>query len=289
MKAAELSYERPSSLDDALAIKSRWGASGQFLAGGQSLIPAVNMRLNDSACLIDLNRVESLRGIRQEDGRVVVGAMTRHAEIARSPLVREHLPLLVQASRFLAHSAIRNRGTLGGSVALFDPAAEWPAACLLLDAEIRTVSPAGRRAILASRFIHGLYKTDLEEGGLIESVAFPMQPANERSAVLEQARRQGDFASAAVMARGVGAGRSDPYLHLVFFAIADRPLRLGALERDLLPLALAGRAPEIESRIKDALATQALVADLYHGVPTKRHLAAVLARRAIAAVMTREP
>ena len=286
MKAAELSYECPSSLEEALEIKKRWGLSAQFLAGGQSLIPAVNMRLNSSECLIDLNRIASLRGIREEDGGIVIGAMTRHAEVAASPLVRRRLPALVEASRFLAHSAIRNRGTFGGSIALFDPAAEWPAACLLLDAQVHTVSPAGRRSIAAERFIQGLYKTDLDENGLIESVTIPFQEPAERSVVLEQSRRLGDFASAAVMARGVLDGISAPWLRMVFFALSDRPLRIESLEQELTLLAREGRLSEIESRVKDALSSRTLVADLYHSVPTKRHLAAVLARRAITALVT---
>ncbi len=135
--------------------------------------------------------------------------------VAASPIVRQRLPALVEAGRFLAHSAIRNRGTFGGSIALFDPAAEWPAACLLLDAQIHTVSPAGRRSIAADRFIQGLYKTDLDENGMIESVSIPFQEPAERSVVLEQSRRLGDFASAAVMARGVMTDTSAPTLRLV--------------------------------------------------------------------------
>jgi carbon-monoxide dehydrogenase medium subunit len=289
VKAAELSYERPSSIDEALAIKKHWGSSGQFLAGGQSLMPAVNMRLNSPDCLIDLNRIASLRGIREEEGRVVIGAMTRHAEVAASPIVRRRLPALVEASRHLAHSAIRNRGTFGGSVALFDPAAEWPAACLLLDAQIHTVSPAGRRSIAAERFIQGLYKTDLEENGLIESVSLPFQAPLEKSVALEQSRRLGDFASAAVMARGVLKDTSAPMLRLVFFAVSDRPLRLESLERELIPLAREESLAEIAPRVKEALATQSLVADLYHSVPAKRHLAAILAQRAIAALLASRP
>jgi carbon-monoxide dehydrogenase medium subunit len=286
VKAAELSYECPSSLEEALELKKHWKLSAQFLAGGQSLIPAINMRLNSSECLIDLNRIASLRGIREEDGCVVIGAMTRHAEVAASPIVRRRLPALVEASRFLAHSAIRNRGTFGGSIALFDPAAEWPAACSLLDARIHTVSPAGRRTIAAERFIQGLYKTDLDENGLIESVSIPFQEPVERSVVLEQSRRLGDFASAAVMARGVLNDTSAPALRLVFFAVSDRPLRIESLEEQLIPLAREGLLPEIESVVKEALTSRALVADLYHSVPTKRHLAAVLARRAIAMLLT---
>ena len=284
MKAAELSYECPKDLQEAIDIKNRWGSTGQFLAGGQSLLPAVNMRLNTSACLIDLNRIDALRGIRQTGERIVIGAMTRHAEIVASPLIRRHLPVLVQAGRFLAHAAIRNRGTLGGSLALFDPAAEWPAACLLLDADINTFSSAGRRTITAGRFIQGLFKTDLDEDGLIESVTIPIRSTTERSIVLEQARRLGDFASAAVMARGVLDGRGDPWLRLVLFAIADRPLRLEGLERDLVEHLREGRTDRIEAIVKEALAGERIVADLYHGAATKRHLIAVLTRRAVFAL-----
>ena len=184
MKACEFTLERPDSIRQALDCKARWGEAARFLAGGQSLLPAVNMRLSNSGCLIDLNAIDALRGIRMEGDTLVIGALARHAEVVGSPLVRTAAPVLVQAGRYLAHVAIRNRGTFGGSVALADPAAEWPAACLLLGASMRVTGLAGSRDVPAAAFFKGMYMTDLAEDELLESVSIPSQPAGEASLAL---------------------------------------------------------------------------------------------------------
>lgn len=286
MKAGEFSYERPSSIAEAIAIKQRWGAAGRFLAGGQSLMPAVNMRFNASECLIDLNRVESLRSIQLDAGRLVIGAMARHADVLESPLVRQHLPILLQAGRHLAHSAIRNRGTFGGSVALADPAAEWPAACLLLGAELRVIGDSGLKTYAAADFFQGLYATSLQENDLLESVAIPVQTPDERSAVIELARRHGDFAVAAVMARACVKAGAIEGLSMVFFGVSDRPLRIPALEAQVQSLANAGQLAAIEQAVRPSLASTHIVADLYHSQEAKRHLCAVLSHRVAAQLLS---
>ena len=286
MKAGEFSYERPSSIDEALSIKRRWGAAGRFLAGGQSLMPAINMRFNASECLIDLNRVEALRSIRLDGGHLVIGAMARHADVLESPLVRQHLPILLEAGRHLAHTAIRNRGTFGGSVALADPAAEWPAACLLLGAEMRVIGDAGPKTFTAADFFQGLYATGLEENDLLESVAIPIQGPDERRAVIELARRHGDFAVAAVMARArIKAGALEG-LSMVFFGVSDRPLRIAALERQVQDMANAGQLAGVEQAVQPLLAPANIVADLYHSAQAKRHLCAVLSQRVAAQLLS---
>jgi len=281
MKPSAFTYERPTNVEQALASKARWGASARFLAGGQSLMPAMNMRFNTSDCLIDLNGIEAMRGIREENNELIIGAMTRHAEVASSELVRRKAPLLVQASRHLAHAAIRNRGTFGGSVALADPAAEWPAACLLLDARIRMTGPGGAREVPAAAFFQGMYMTALEENDLLESVVVPAQAAQERSCVLELARRQGDFATAAVMARAHVQGKSISQLRLMFFAVGDTPIRDADLDLQVQDATNSGDLAGIGDRVKTALMAQELRADLYAGPDTKRHLCSVLARRAV--------
>lgn len=285
MKAGEFSYERPSSISEALAIKRRWGPAGRFLAGGQSLMPAINMRLNASECLIDLNRIDELRAIRLEAGHLVIGAMARHADVLESALIRQHAPLLLQAGRHLAHTAIRNRGTFGGSVALADPAAEWPAACLLLGAQMRVIGDGGAITYRAEEFFQGLYATRLGDNDLLESVAIPVQPPEERSAVIELARRQGDFAVAAVMARArIKSGALDG-LAMVFFGVSDRPLRIAALEAQAATMANAGQLAGIEQAVGAPLAAAHIVADLYHSAQAKRHLCAVLSHRAVAQLL----
>lgn len=281
MKACEFVFERPGTVQQALASKARWGGSARFLAGGQSLMPAINMRLNQPDCLIDLNGIEALRGIRLDGGHLVIGAQARHSEVAASPLVHRAAPLLAQAGKYLAHVAIRNRGTFGGSLALADPAAEWPAACLLLDAVMRVASPGGSRDVPAVRFFQGLYTTDLGEDDLLESVLIPAQHEDERSCVLESARRQGDFATAAVMVRARVQGGRLSALRMVFFAVCDTPLRDSALDQAVEAEVNRGGRAEVTGLVKAALAAHELRGDLYTAADTKRHLCGVLARRAV--------
>lgn len=281
MKSSEFVFERPGTVQQALALKSSWGGSARFLAGGQSLMPAINMRLNQSACLIDLNGIDALRGIRLEGSDLVIGALARHSEVTASPLVRRAAPLLVQAGKYLAHVAIRNRGTFGGSVALADPAAEWPAACLLLDAVMRVTGPGGAREVSADQFFQGMYMTELGENDLLESVCIPAQHPDEKSCVLELARRQGDFASAAVMVRARVQGARISSLRMVFFAVCDSPLSDAALDLSVEAEINRGGRAEVTDLVKAALAAHELRSDLYTTADTKRHLCGVLARRAV--------
>jgi carbon-monoxide dehydrogenase medium subunit len=286
MKAGIFHYERPVSISEALAAKRKWGATGRFLAGGQSLLPAVNFRLDSSACLIDLGRIEELREIKRSGPHVVIGAMATHAEVIESTLVRDAIPLLRMAGKHLAHAAIRNRGTFGGSLALADPAAEWPAACLLLDAEMQIAGDHGKWCCSASDFLRGLYSTRLGENDLLESVLIPVPSEDERFAVLELARRRGDFAVAAVMARAVVDANHLKSLSVVLFGVSDKPLRLAAVESKALEFTNAGRIDEIPRAICELLGSEYLVADLVHSVEAKRHLCGVLVLRAIRQLMS---
>lgn len=285
MKSSAFTYERPTDVGQALASKVRWGAAARFLAGGQSLMPAMNMRFNTSECLIDLNGIADLRGIREESGYLVIGAMTRHSDVANSTLVRAKAPLLVQASRHLAHAAIRNRGTFGGSVALADPAAEWPAACLLLGARMRIAGRAGMRDVPADQFFMGHYMTALGEDDLLQSVLVPVQQPQESSCVLELARRQGDFATAAIMARAVVQKGVFSHLAMVFFAISDTPMRDLQLDAKVQAAVNSGRFADIDDVVKAALGCRELRSDLYASVEAKQHLCGVLARRAVAQLL----
>jgi len=280
MKSIGFAYERPESVADALRIKSTWGGSARFLAGGQSLMPAMNLRFNQSECLIDLNRIDALRAIRVEGDRLVIGAMARHAEVLRSALVARHAPLLLEAGRHLAHTAIRNRGTFGGSVALADPAAEWPAACLLLDAEMHVDGPDGRRVYSAGEFFQGYYATALGENDLLSAIAIPFQSQTEKCCVLELARRQGDFAVAAVMARAERQAGKIQSLRLVYFGVSDQAVMLPAMNDLVMKAVHDGRLDDAEADIKQALDAIHFRSDLYHSVDAKRHLCAVLTQRA---------
>lgn len=282
MKSGAFAFERPASVQLALAAKARWGEAGRFLAGGQSLMPAMALRFNQSQCLIDLNGLEDLRSIRMDGDQLVIGAMARHAEVIVSPEVARAAPVLAQAGRYLAHAAIRNRGTFGGSVALADPAAEWPAACLLLDATVRILGERGRREVQARQFFQGMYLTALGENELLESVAIASRPVQERSCVLELARRHGDFATAAVMACASVQNGKLSELRMVFFAVADTPVYDAALNARLEEAFNGGPAREVVAEATRGLAAHDLRADLYTMAATKGHLCGVLAGRALA-------
>lgn len=263
MKAPAFAYAKPRSLAEALELIERPGAKA--LAGGQSLIPSLNMRLSSPELLVDINALNELKGISLERGVVRIGALATHAEIERSKVIQEHLPLLAQAVRHIAHPAIRNRGTLGGSLALADPAAEYPACALALDATIVMQGANGKRQVKAEKFFKGLFETDLEPGELLTAVEFRAQEKDERSAFLEIARRQGDYATV-----GLAAFASNGRKRLAYFGAADRPV----LAQN------AAKAKDLESA-KAALAKDLQPpADLYHSSATKLHLARVLLERA---------
>ena len=173
MKPVQFAYYRPASRDEALALVQRYGADGRILAGGQSLVPALNMRLASPAALIDITRLPGLDGISLEPEGLVVGALARHEAVEASPLVARHAPLIAQAMPHVGHRAIRTRGTVGGSVALADPAAELPACLVALDAVVRVAGPGGKREITAGRFFRGIYTTDLVPGEIVTALVVP--------------------------------------------------------------------------------------------------------------------
>jgi carbon-monoxide dehydrogenase medium subunit len=279
MKAPPLAYLRANSLAEAFKLWAEAGPEARLLAGGQSLLATLAFRLSEPGTLIDISRVPELKGIALAGDMARVGALTTHAELGMSDLVRQHLPLIAQAVPLIAHPAIRNRGTLGGSLAYADPAAELPACCVAAEAQIVARSPKGERRIAAAQFFTGLYATALNDRELIAAVEFPVARPGERYAILELARRSGDYAMAGLAVRAkVAANRLvDP--NLVFFGVGDRPVVAArAME------ALAGK-PVLPATI--AAANAALDADLdppadQHGSPEmKRHLARVLLARAL--------
>ena len=224
MKAPPFAYVRAASLADVFRL---WGAAGpeaKLLAGGQTLLASLAFRLSDPGTLIDISRVAELTGISHAGDAVRVGALTTHAELGANDLIRRHVPLLAQAVPLIAHPAIRNRGTIGGSLAFADPAAELPACCVALDAMIVARSAAGERRIRAAQFFTGLYATALAANELIAAIEFPAAKAGERSVILELARRSGDYAMAGIVARAKLAGSTLVEPSLVFFGVGDRPV-----------------------------------------------------------------
>jgi carbon-monoxide dehydrogenase medium subunit len=260
LKAPPFAYARAKSLGEAFDLIERPGA--KILAGGQSLIPSLNMRLASPELLVDIARLEDLKGIELRPTGLRIGALVTHAELEKSDPVASHAPLLAQAVAHIAHPAIRNRGTLGGSLALADPAAEYPACALALNATIVLVHRRGERRVPAEHFFKGLFETDIRPGELIAAAEFPQV---ERSVFLELARRQGDYAIVGLAGVADASGKRIAFLGAgptpVFAANASRAVSLDAaleaLGRDLDP-----------------------PADLYHSPATKLHLARVLLSRA---------
>lgn len=283
MKAPSFRYHAADSLEDALDVLARNGDDAQILAGGQSLMPVLAFRLAAPALLVDINRVDSLRGIEVGEGFTRVGALARHAEVEASPVIREHLPLIADAVRQVAHPAVRNRGTFGGSVALADPAAEFPACCVALDAQIVLESAArGRRAVPAEQFYRGLFETDRAPDEVVVEIRFPARHPRDRYGFVEFSRRHGDFAISGMALRARLASDED--------AIDD--LRLVAFGSEPYPRVLRAAADAAHGRALDG-DMFAEVADAAGeeidpmptpgaGVAFKRHLARTLSRRALA-------
>jgi len=222
MKAPEFSYRRPADVETALALLAEHDA--QVLAGGQSLIPTLNMRLSSPGMLVDINRIEALRGIEDRGREIRVGALVRHAEVLDSSIVGARVPLLALAIPHVAHMAVRNRGTTCGSLALADPAAEMPAVAVALDAHIVLRSRAATRTVPARAFFQDLYQTARNDDELIAEAMFPAASADEVFGFAELNRRHGDFAVVGVAAKARKAGGTLQSLTVVVFGCERKPL-----------------------------------------------------------------
>ncbi|MBO0764391.1 MAG: FAD binding domain-containing protein [Hyphomicrobiaceae bacterium] len=281
MKAPPLSYVRAATLSEAFQLWRDAGPDARLLAGGQSLLATLAFRLSDPGTLVDIVRLHELRGISQVGGTTIrVGALATHAELGRHDLIRRHLPLIAEAVPLIAHAAVRNRGTIGGSLAFADPAAELPACCVALDAMIVARNAADERRIPAAQFFTGLYATALRPYELIAAVEFPIAKPGERTAVLELARRSGDYAMAGVAAKTRLAGATLIEPQLVFFGVGDRPV---VAERAMATISGQQALPATIAAAQAALAADLdPPADRHGSGRTKRHFARVLLARALA-------
>lgn len=269
MKAADFTYVKPGTVAEALAILSDPKADAMPLAGGQSLMPMMNFRLAAPGTLVDLNGVAALRGIRIENQVIRIGAMNRYSDLAASADIAKHVPLFGMALPHIAHAAIRNRGTIGGSVALADPAAEMPALLLALDATIHVEGPSGPRQIEVDAFFLGMYETALDEGELVTEIAIPAAKPRDRFSFYELARRHGDYAMAGVALKATETGT----FRVAFFSVADRAIRPTATEAALQ----SGDIPAAITALDDLPFT----GDLNAAPQTKRHLAGIALKRAV--------
>jgi carbon-monoxide dehydrogenase medium subunit len=287
VKPAPFAYEAPGTLDAALGLLTTHGDEAKVLAGGQSLIPVMNFRLARPAVLIDLNRLSDLDFVRRhQSGALRIGAMTRQSRIEREPLVTELAPLLAEAVPHIAHPQIRNRGTVGGTLAHADPAAEMPAVVVALDARLRLAGPDSSRWVDAADFFRGLFTTALAPDELLVEVEIPAPPLRAGSAFLEIARRHGDYALAGVavtvtLDESGACGGVD----LVALSVGDQP----ALSTSA-PSVLAGQRPDAALFEAAAAAIQEEIeplGDIHASADFKRHLSGVLTRRALAKAFER--
>ncbi len=287
MKPPAFDYYAPDSLDEALALLDRLGANGKLLAGGQSLVPLLNMRLARPQAIVDLNRVPGLADIRRDGDELVLGAMVRHLQLERDPVVRAHVPLLSEVADHIAHIQIRTRGTLGGSLANAAPAAELPAAMTALEAKLVVRSArGGARTLPPAEFFAGPLQTALAANEVLVEVRVPIPAPGTGWAFAEFARRRGDFAlaGAAALARLDARGRVAS-ARLALCGVGDVPLRLHDVERSLVGAETGASAlARVASAVRAAVPGRA---DLQLSAESRREVAGEIAQRALARAIER--
>jgi carbon-monoxide dehydrogenase medium subunit len=284
MKAAFFAYARATSVDDAIALLAAHGDRAKLLSDGQSLLPALNLRLISPELIIDIGGLAELRGIALTDDTVRIGALTRHVDVQRSPEIAAHAPLLQEAITHVAHPAIRNRGTIGGSLAHADPASELPACMLALDATLVVRSKTGERRIVAGDFFLGIFQTALSAEELLVAIELPISPKNSAHFFHEFARRNGDYAIAGVAAQAKIDGGTFTELRLAYFAVGDRPVLARAASRLVARII----TPALLSEASEALGYELDPEDDQQATGgMRRHLAKVLLMRSIATLLGR--
>jgi len=269
MKAPDFDYLRPSNLDEALGMMADSQGDTMPLAGGQSLMPMMNFRIAAPDALIDLADVAEMRGITHEYDSIKIGAMTSYMQLMSDPIVSAKIPLFGLAIPHIAHDAIRNRGTIGGSLALADPAAEMPALMLTLDATIEVAGKTGPRKIKADDFFLGYFDTALEEDELIVAIHIPTPNSDHQFGFYELTQRHGDYALA-----GVAIAVSDNFYRVALFGVADRAMRVPMVEAEL---ARGGNMKAVLDNLKDI----EFSSDLKANGTTRQRLAKVALTRAI--------
>ena len=285
MKPAPFDYFEPRSIDETMDLLATHGENGKLLAGGQSFVPLMNLRLARPAVLIDINRVDELAGISEQDGSLVVGALTRQQRLLDNASIRTRWPLLAEGVGFIGHRTIRNRGTVGGSIAHADPAAELPALAIALGAEIVVRGPDGQRVVPAGEFFVDYLTTVVEPNELVTEIRFPKQPERTGVSFQEVSRRHGDFAIVAVAATvSLDEGGRCAGSKLALSGVAPTPHAVD------LGDALAGQELDA-NRIADAAASVAAsldpLGDLHASADYRRSVAEALSRRALTAAAER--
>ena len=284
MKPAAFEYIVADSVEMAVASLAQAG-DAKIIAGGQSLVPMLNFRLLRPSVLVDINRIPDLAYVREDGGVIRIGALTRHHRLETSPVIARHFPVLTEAMAHVAHLAIRNRGTIGGSLSHADPAAELPMMALLLDAELRVVSASGARTVAARDFFRDALSVDLAEDEIVTEVVLPKLPPNTGWGFAEVARRSGDFALAAVAATLTLSDGKIARARVAMTGVAPTARRVTEAERLLIGQRLDDG---VDSDVIEAVrAASEPPTDLHASAEYRRHLVGVLAGRALAAAWGR--
>lgn len=285
MKPAAFDYVIADSIDMAVASLADGGGDAKIIAGGQSLVPMLNFRLLRPSVLIDINRIGDLAFIEEAGKKIRIGALTRHYQLETSPVIARHLPVLASAMTHVAHLAIRNRGTIGGSLSHADPAAELPMMALLLDAELHIASASGKRTIAARDFFVGALTVDLARDDIVTEIVLPKLPPKTGWGFEEVARRSGDFALAAAAATLTLSAGVISQARIALTGVGATPVRAAEAEALLVGQALE---PGLIDRIIDAVrAAIEPDTDLHASSDYRRHLGGVLAGRAVSAAWRR--
>ncbi len=270
MKASVGGYARATDLRHALDLLTSADGMARVLAGGQSLVAAMNMRLSTEDLLVDISRLADLSGVTDEGGTLRIGALTRHVHVGSNHLIKEHAPLLAEAVKVIAHPAIRNRGTIGGAVAHADPAAEFPACVVALGAALHVEGPDGLRTVAAEDFFHGLFETDLEPEEILTAISVPKAEDGERQVLQEVARRSGDYALA-----GLCLVRRQSGHRISMLSVGEMP----ELAHGAMAMLDAGDIDGAVTALRDEIDPST---DTKASASYRRHIAGVLLRRAVA-------
>jgi CO/xanthine dehydrogenase FAD-binding subunit len=280
MKPARFQYECPSDVGAVIDLLDEDGVRSKILAGGQSLVPLLALRRSSYDRIIDINRIAPLSGVAEIDGRLRIGSMTRQTKVEHAPVVGRLVPLLAEAVGYVGHQATRNRGTIGGSIAYADPAAELPAVALALGAEMEVISAAGSRRIPTDALLSSAFTTTLRSNELITGITYPAQSPRTGCAIVEVNRRHGETALVGAVAvtrldeSGVVASAQ-----VVVFGTKDRPVSVEELGRSV-----EGKAPSlagIDAVILEAIQGIAFASDVHAGSAYRHRVAGVVVKRAL--------
>jgi carbon-monoxide dehydrogenase medium subunit len=280
MKPAPFTYAACETVDEAVSVLAEHGDEAKLLAGGQSLVPLMNLRLAAPSMLVDLNRVAELRGV-EANGTIEIGAMTRQADLERSEAIAAGAPLVAAALRHVAFPAVRSRGTIGGSIAHADPAAELPAVLLALGGEVVAQSASGSRTIAADDLFETYFTTALRSDEVLTRIRIPAAGAGQRFGIQEVARKRNDFALAgAVVVADVDASGACTAARVALFGVSDRPIRAAAAEQALTGSNLdAGAAAAAAEAAMGEIDPKS---DAHASADYRREVTGVLVRRAVA-------